>query len=125
MVRHAPPETRSMHPLLRRLAVLVPLATAPAALAQAPNGDLIDQTRDLLQKHPDDVAVQVLNGISTSVASMAAADAVRTEMEHRRDAAMRDMDRSALPPAGDIEFPKDWKAKSEDRLKRYGISAEE
>src|SRR5947208_7913576 len=47
MVRHAPPETRSMHPLLRRLAVLVPLATAPAALAQAPNGDLIDQTRRL------------------------------------------------------------------------------
>jgi hypothetical protein len=83
------------------------------------------QARELLAKHPDNVAVQVLNGVSTTAASLSEADAVRTEKESRRVFAMRDMDKSALPPIGDVEFPKDWKEKSERRLKAYGLSADE
>jgi hypothetical protein len=83
------------------------------------------QARELLAKHPENVAVQVLNGVSTTAASLVEADAVRTEKDSRRVYAMRDMDKSMLPPIGDVEFPKDWKEKSERRLKAYGVSAEE
>ncbi len=83
------------------------------------------QARDLLQKHPDDVAVQVLNGISASFNTQADANAVRTDTERRRILAMKDLDESAKAPAGDLEFGANWRKLSEERLKRYGPSAED
>ncbi len=101
------------------------LAAVTALNQQGKRDEAQKAARELLQKHPDDVAVQVLNGISTTAASLGAADAVRTERDQRRVVAMRDMDKSFAPPVGDVEFPKDWKAKSEQRLKSYGPSPEE
>jgi hypothetical protein len=39
--------------------------------------------------------------------------------------ALRDVDRSALPATGDIEFPKDWKEKTARRLKTVELTARE
>ena len=38
------------------------------------------------------------------------------QMDKRVTLALRDVDRSSLPPTGDIEFPKDWKEKTERRM---------
>jgi hypothetical protein len=83
------------------------------------------QARELLQKYPDNLSVQVLNGISVSANSIAESTAVRTETENRHVLAMRDMDKSARAPAGDLEFGSDWAKLSEERKKRYGQSAED
>jgi hypothetical protein len=42
------------------------------------------------------------------------------EKEARTARALNDVDKSAMPPKGDIEFPKDWKEKSARRLKKAG-----
>jgi hypothetical protein len=83
------------------------------------------QAKELLKNHPDDLAVQVLNGISWTGSQIDDAKAVQTERDDRRVLAMRDMDRSAIPPIGDIEFPKDWKEKTARRLKSQQLSPTE
>jgi hypothetical protein len=101
------------------------IAAVAALNQQGKQAEAQRVARELLQKHPDNVAVQVLNGVSTTASNLKEADAVRDETAGRRVVAMRDMDRSLAPPVGDVEFPKDWKAKSAERLKKYGLSAEE
>jgi hypothetical protein len=88
-------------------------------------GEAQRQARELLQNYPDNVAVKVLNGISTAADAAGAEQAVRQEKDQRLVGVMRDNDRAALPPVGDIEFPKDWREKSERRLKSTRLSEEE
>lgn len=83
------------------------------------------QSKALLGQFPDNVAVQVLNGISSKDFQIEDAKAVVTETADRRLLAMRDMDRSMIVPNGDIEYPKDWKEKSARRLKSQQLSPAE
>jgi hypothetical protein len=83
------------------------------------------KVRELLEQHPQNVAVQVLNGVNTLTNELAAAVEVRKEKEDGVLHAMRDIDRAAILPKGDIEFPKDWKEKTERRLKGQRLSEEE
>jgi general secretion pathway protein D len=83
------------------------------------------QAKELLKDHPDDLTVQVLNGVSTAADAVAENDALRKEKEQRRVVAIRDLERSATMPNGDIEFPKDWKEKTERRRKATGLSEDE
>jgi hypothetical protein len=83
------------------------------------------KANELLQHHPQKVAVQVLNGVNTLTNELAAAVEVRKEKEAGVLHAMRDIDRAAILPKGDIEFPKDWKEKTERRLKGQRLSEEE
>jgi hypothetical protein len=83
------------------------------------------QAKELLKNHPENVAVQVLNGVSTAADTIGDNDALRKEKEQRRVVAIRDMERSATMPSGDIEFPKDWKEKTERRRKATALSKEE
>jgi hypothetical protein len=101
------------------------IAAVAALNKQGKQADAQRAARELLAKHPDDVAVNILNGVSTTAASLKEIDAVRVEKERGGLYAMRDIDRSAAPPTGDITFPKDWKEKSERRLKTYGLTADE
>src|SRR5205823_3978597 len=80
------------------------------------------QAKELLKQYPDDLSVQVLNGISSAENQIKDAKAVQTEKDDRRVAAIRDIDRSATAPIGDIEYPKDWKEKSARRLKAQQLS---
>jgi len=80
------------------------------------------QAKELLKQYPDELSVQVLNGISSAENQIKDAKAVQTEKDDRRVAAIRDIDRSATAPIGDIEYPKDWKEKSARRLKAQQLS---
>jgi len=71
------------------------------------------KARDLLQNYPQSLAVQILNGVNTMTDQLASAVEIRKEKEAGVVIAMRDIDRSAILPKGDIEFPKDWKEKTE------------
>lgn len=93
--------------------------------AQGNRAEAQRQARELLQKHPDNVPVQVLNGVSTSFDSKTAATALRTDTERRRVGAMLDVNKSAMASTGDLEFGADWKRISEERLKKYGQKAED
>lgn len=98
------------------------IATIAALRAEGKLSDAAKQTKTLLKDFPDDLAVQVLNNISSTGFQLQEAKAVRAETEEKRLVAMRDMDRSMIPPVGDIEFPKDWKEKSARRLKSQQLS---
>jgi hypothetical protein len=101
------------------------LASIAALRSEGKLSDAAKQTKTLLKDHPDDLAVQVLNNISSTGFQLQEAKVVRTETEEKRLVAMRDMDRSMIPPIGDIEFPKDWKEKSARRLKSQQLSPTE
>jgi hypothetical protein len=93
--------------------------------AQGNRAEAQRQARELLQKHPDNVSVQVLNGLSTSFDSRTEANAVRADAERSRVGVAREENRSATPQAADLVFGKDWLRISEKRLKKYGQSAED
>jgi hypothetical protein len=50
---------------------------------------------------------------------------LKTEADRRRLAAMREVDKSALPPVGDYELPKDWKEKTKRRTAGPVMTAKE
>jgi hypothetical protein len=50
---------------------------------------------------------------------------LKTEQDRRRLAAMREVDKSALPPVGDYELPKDWKEKTKRRTAGPVMTAKE
>jgi hypothetical protein len=87
--------------------------------------DAARQAKELLKQFPDDVAVQVLNGISSKGFAIEEAKSVVQETADRRLLAMRDMDRSMIVPNGDIEYPKDWKEKTARRTKAQQLSPAE
>jgi hypothetical protein len=101
------------------------IATVATLNRQGKTAEAQKHAQDLLKKYPANVEVQVLNGINSTAEGIAAADAVRIEGEKRWALAMRDVDKSAQAPIGDIEFGPDWKKVSADRLKRYGMSEED
>lgn len=70
---------------------------------------------ELAKQYPTHPAVQ--NSLLTASAfdQLASAREIKREKTERTVAALNDVDRSALPPLGDIEYPKDWKEKSERR----------
>lgn len=70
---------------------------------------------ELTKQYPGHPAAQ--NALLTAAAfdQLASAREIRKEKTQRFGAALNDVDRSAMPPIGDIEFPKDWKEKSERR----------
>ncbi len=83
------------------------------------------QAAELLKDHPNNVAVQVLNGINSAADMQAEATTNRKDMEQGFVTAARDLERSLVIPKGDVEFPPDWKEKTERRRKALGVSDEE
>jgi hypothetical protein len=100
------------------------IAKVSALNAQGKQADAQRASAELLKKYPDSVAVQVLNGVSVTAASIDAADKLRIDTEQRSVVAMRDVQKSFMPPKGDLEFGPGWRELSDARLKRYGLSAE-
>ncbi|HEX4589016.1 MAG TPA: hypothetical protein VH120_03745, partial [Gemmataceae bacterium] len=92
---------------------------------QGKSAEAQTKAQELLQKNPDNVAAQILNGISATAKSLEEAQAVAAETDHRRLLAMREVDKSAMPAVRDMEFPAFWRKLSDERLKRYGMSPED
>lgn len=100
------------------------------AIRDAINDGKVDdaqrQVADLEKKYPDNPAVATAKKTGGMAKNIDEARRVKKDGEQRLASAGRDIDRSALPAAGDVEFPeaKKWKELTEKR-KKESLSAEE
>lgn len=69
----------------------------------------------LSRTHPQNNAAQAMNRRTDMASRIRAADDLLAEYERAVVAALNDIERSAIPPVGDIEFPKDWKERTAGR----------
>lgn len=79
----------------------------------------------LARAYPNNPAVIRLQEQDTFSNRIADSIEFNRQMDKRVLIALRDVDRSALPAIGDIEFPKDWKEKTARRLKTVELTARE
>jgi hypothetical protein len=70
---------------------------------------------ELLKKYPAEPVAIALTQSGSMASRIADAKDLLAEQDKRILLAMRDVDKSALPPVGDIEFPKDWKERTKGR----------
>jgi hypothetical protein len=71
--------------------------------------------QDLATRYPTNLAVQVAAQVGEMGDRVNEVRQMRRETERRRLLVFQDVDRSAMLPIGDIEFPKDWAAKTKMR----------
>jgi hypothetical protein len=71
--------------------------------------------KDLVARYPANLAVQVAAETSGMSDRVNEVRQMRAEGERRRLLVYQDVDRSAMLPIGDIEFPKDWAEKTKMR----------
>jgi hypothetical protein len=71
--------------------------------------------QDLATRYPTNLAVQVAAQVGSMGDRVHEARQMRAETERRRLMVYQDVDRSAMLPIGDIEFPKDWAEKTKRR----------
>ncbi len=81
--------------------------------------------RDLTAKYPNNPAVIALASNDATANQVADARLFSTEQSYRINEAFKSVDRSSLPPIGDVEFPKDWKEKTAKRRKQDQIQLSE
>jgi hypothetical protein len=73
------------------------------------------KARELAGRQPDNPAAQAMKR-TTEVANQVAANRnLQQERDRGVTGGLRGVERSALPPKGDIEFPKDWKERTRNR----------
>ncbi|MBV9121996.1 MAG: hypothetical protein JO112_01390 [Planctomycetes bacterium] len=82
------------------------------------------KANELTQRYPDNPTIQGTARTLSTADQVARARAFEKERERRLASAYRDIDQSSLPGHGDIEFPKDWRAKTE-RRKTETVTAKE
>lgn len=70
---------------------------------------------ELARQYPSNPAVAASIQTSSAFEQLVSARAIHNEKERRSLNVMRDIERSSIPPAGDVEFPKDWKEKTKRR----------
>jgi hypothetical protein len=74
--------------------------------------------QDVASRYPNNLAAQVAARTTGMSDRVNAARQTQTEGERRRLMVYQDVDRSAMLPIGDIEFPKDWAEKTKMRKAR-------
>jgi len=87
-----------------------------AGLHQA--GQLLEAERQSLEMsrlYPDNAAAQTMNRRAQMNVRLSEARDLVAEQEKRANAVFIDVQEASLPVVGDVEFPKDWKEKSERR----------
>ncbi|MBY0527032.1 MAG: STN domain-containing protein [Gemmataceae bacterium] len=70
---------------------------------------------DLQRRYPTNAAVRAVVAGTTRSDTLAGGQDIRNESNYRFNGAMVSVDRSKLPPVGDLEFPKDWREKMKYR----------
>jgi hypothetical protein len=71
--------------------------------------------RDLAGRYPDNLAVQLTTQVGDYSNRVTEARQLRAESEQRRLMVYQSVDKSAMLPIGEIEFPKDWAEKTKRR----------
>jgi hypothetical protein len=72
---------------------------------------------ELARKYPANPSVLALVRSTSSASQVADQRSTIRDKDRRVVGVYRDVDRSGMPPSGDIEFPKDWAEKTKRRLK--------
>jgi hypothetical protein len=77
--------------------------------------DAVRSAQELAERYPSNLAAQVAARTTAMTDRVNEARRTQAEGERRRLLVFQDVDRSALLPIGDIEFPKDWAEKTKRR----------
>jgi hypothetical protein len=93
------------------------------ALGRNSEADAI--VRRLAAKYPDNPSVIVLLRNDATAGQVADARLFAMDQNARLNQAYKSVDRSSIPPAGDVEFPKDWKEMSARRLQQNQLQLTE
>jgi len=71
--------------------------------------------RELVKKHPTNTAAQAAARTAAAAEFLANSRNARSDLGKRTASISRDIDRSATPPSGDVEFPKDFQERTKNR----------
>lgn len=71
--------------------------------------------QELVKKYPSNTAAQSAARTASAAEFLANSRSIRNDSRQRTSAVARDVDRSATPPAGDVEFPKDFQERTKNR----------
>ena len=82
---------------------------------------------DLARRYPDNAAVKAAVRTTAAVDATKSGQEIVNDADKRILATLNQTDKSAIPPNGDVEFPKDWAKKMADRkgLNEQILSAKE
>jgi hypothetical protein len=83
------------------------------------------RVEELGRRYPDNPAVLAARRNLSAIDTLEKVRQDRKDMERGALSANRDVDHSGTPPAGDIDFPKDWAEKSKKRSSATQLSAKE
>lgn len=78
-------------------------------------GEARSRAADLAKQYPKSPAVAAVAQTTAAFDQLVSNRTIRTEKDRRFDQVIRDVERSAIPPSGDVEFPKDWREKTQRR----------
>jgi hypothetical protein len=71
--------------------------------------------KELLNKYPNNTAAQAAARTAAAAEFLANSRSVRSDLGQRTAAVSREVDRSATPSRGDVEFPKDFQERTKNR----------
>jgi hypothetical protein len=73
------------------------------------------QAADAASRYPNNPVAQAANRTSSLNEQLSDLRQLQTERDRRSTGVLRDVDKTALAPKGDMEFPKDWKQRTKNR----------
>lgn len=70
---------------------------------------------DLAKQHPKNAAVAAVATTTSAFDQLVTNRSIRNDKDRGFDQVIRDVERSSIPPSGDVEFPKNWREKTKMR----------
>jgi hypothetical protein len=83
------------------------------------------KANELANRFTDNPAAQASGRTTSAAEQVMNARKLQKDRERRLAAGFQDIDASASPPSGDLEFPKNWKEKTKGRTNTIELSAKE
>jgi len=80
---------------------------------------------ELLRKYPDSPAAQMAARTAAAAETLTNVRGIRNDQNKRLSSLSRDIDRSATPTDGDVEFPKDFKERTKNRGRGNPLTSKE
>lgn len=83
------------------------------------------QADELARQHPGNPAVQAASRTTSVAEQLASSRRLQEERERRILGVTREIEKSATPPANDMDFPKDWRERTKNRTASVPLTAKE
>lgn len=103
--------------LLEQQQVDKALGTIRKLQSEGRNTEADRMANDLRRQYPNNVAAQAAGRVAQAADRLVDIRTLRTEGQRRFNGTMASVERSSMPAVDDVEFPSDWRAKSERRAK--------